>query len=80
MRSVSIEVNLQGGSLWFAWYPVKTNKGWKWLAWVYKRHGKRERLDFGRKNFISIDSWYSDFTRELSFLKQYRLYQAKRKQ
>lgn len=24
------------GELVWAWYPVPTNKGWRWLQWVFR--------------------------------------------
>lgn len=24
------------GGLWFAWFPVHTNRGWRWLSWVFR--------------------------------------------
>lgn len=31
---------------WFAAWPVKTDEGWRWLRWVYRRRRWAHRLSF----------------------------------
>lgn len=32
---------------WFAVWPVKTDEGWRWLRWVYRRRRWANRLSVG---------------------------------
>ena len=35
MRAAKNTPDKANPRLWFAWYPVRTNKGWRWLTRVW---------------------------------------------
>jgi len=40
---------------WFAWYPVKTDKGYRWLCFVQRRNQWMVKEDVVHESYIGYE-------------------------